>query len=124
MSVLTYDAEVSPKDKPLVWLSGEVKTPPLSPEARVEAGFLLRRLQRGEALAMPHSRPMPVMGVRCHELRIPDGNRTWRIIYRVDPDAVVIVEVFSKTTQATPKQVIAASQKRLREYDKVVRGES
>ena len=73
---------------------------------------------------MPHSRPMPVMGVRCHELRIPDENRTWRIIYRVDPDAVVIVEVFSKTTQTTPKQVIAASHKRLREYDKVVRGES
>ena len=26
MSVLTYHTEVSPKDKPLVWLSGEVKT--------------------------------------------------------------------------------------------------
>jgi phage-related protein len=123
MSVLTYIGGVSPKDKPLVWLRGEVKTPPLSAEARVEAGFLLRRLQRGEALAMPHSRPMPVVGVRCHELRIPDENRTWRIVYRVDPDAVLIVEVFSKTTQATPKQIIVASQKRLREYDKIARGE-
>ena len=73
---------------------------------------------------MPHSRPMPVVGVRCHELRIPDENRTWRVVYRVDQDAVVIVGVFSKTTQTTPKQVIAASQKRLREYDKVARGES
>jgi hypothetical protein len=35
---------VSPKDKPLVWLHGEVKTPPLSAAARVEAGFLLRQL--------------------------------------------------------------------------------
>jgi hypothetical protein len=30
------------------------------------------------------------------------GEQTWRIIYRVDADAVVIAEVFAKTTQATP----------------------
>jgi phage-related protein len=87
---------VSPKDKPLVWLSGEVKTPPFSPEARVEAGFLLRLLQAGASLAMPHSRPMPTIGTRCHELRIQDRDKTWRIIYRVDEDAVVIVDVFAK----------------------------
>jgi len=33
------------ESKPLVWMSGEVKTPPFSAEARIEAGFLLRRLQ-------------------------------------------------------------------------------
>jgi hypothetical protein len=32
-------------DVPLVWLEGEVKTPPFSETARTEAGFLLRRLQ-------------------------------------------------------------------------------
>jgi hypothetical protein len=37
-------------DKPLVGLHGEVKTPPFSPAARLEAGMLLRRLQRGELL--------------------------------------------------------------------------
>jgi hypothetical protein len=35
-------------DKPLVWLHGEIKTPPMDPQARLQAGFLLRRLQRGE----------------------------------------------------------------------------
>lgn len=34
-------------NKPLAWLYGEVKTPPFTPEARIEAGVLLRRLQRG-----------------------------------------------------------------------------
>ena len=58
-------------DKPLVWLHGEVKTPPFSPEGRIDAGMLLRRLQRDEKLSLPHSRPMPVIGARCHELRIP-----------------------------------------------------
>jgi hypothetical protein len=61
-------------DKPLAWLHGEIKTPPLSTEARVQTGLLLRRLQRGERLEMPHSRPMPIVGSRCHELRIQDGD--------------------------------------------------
>jgi len=73
------------KNKPLVWLHGEVKTPPFSQTARIEAGFLLRRLQEGENLSLPHSRPMPSIGSRCHELRINDRNVTWRIVYRVDP---------------------------------------
>jgi hypothetical protein len=46
---------MSPDDKPLVWLHGEVKTPPFSADARIEAGVLLRRLQRGEKLSLPHS---------------------------------------------------------------------
>ncbi len=107
---------MSPRDKPLVWLSGEVKTPPLSAEARVEAGFLLRRLQRGENLALPHSRPMPTIGGGCHELRIVDKNSTWRIVYLVSRDAVVILDVFSKKTQETPKNVIDACKSRLRAY--------
>ncbi|MCC5631031.1 hypothetical protein LC613_24785 [Nostoc sphaeroides CHAB 2801] len=57
-------------DKPLVWLRGEVKTPPFSYEARVEVGFLLRWLQQGENLELPHSQPMPSIGAHCHELRI------------------------------------------------------
>jgi hypothetical protein len=36
------------KEKPLIWLHGEIKTPPLSSAARIEAGYLLRELQMGE----------------------------------------------------------------------------
>ena len=104
-------------DKPLVWLHGEVKTPPLSAAARLEAGLLIRRLQRGEKLSMPASRPMPSIGSRCHELRINDENSTWRIVFRVDPDAVVILEVFSKKTAQTPAMVIETCKRRLKEYD-------
>lgn len=108
---------MSPKDKPLVWLHGEIKTPPLSTEARIEAGFLLRRLQQGARLEMPHSRPMPSIGPRCHELRINDGAMTWRIVYRADADAVVVAEVFSKKTQQTPQSVMDICRRRLKEYD-------
>lgn len=113
---------MSSRDKPLLWLHGEVRTPPLSQAARVEAGVLLRRLQQGERLGLPHSRPMPSVGRRCHELRIQDEEATWRIVYRLDPDAVVILEVFSKKTQQTPKAVIDACQDRLRRYERLGRG--
>jgi phage-related protein len=109
---------VSPSDKPLVWLHGEIRTPPFSEAARIEAGYLLRSLQKAQVLAMPHSRPMPVVGPRCHELRIRDAEADWRIVYRADADAVVILAVFRKTTRATPKPVIDACIRRLREYDR------
>ena len=114
---------MNPRDKPLVWLRGEVKTPPFGPDARVEAGFLLRRLQRGDGLGMPHSRPMPDIGPRCHELRIVDGSVNWRIMYHIAPDAIVILDVFPKKTAATPNSVIAECRKRLAEFQRVVDGQ-
>src|SRR5258708_3550441 len=104
-------------DKELVWLHGEIRTPPFSAASRLEAGFRLRQLQRGEMLSMPHSRPMPTVGPRCHELRIHDADKSWRIIYRIDDDAIVIVEVFEKKTQNTPHMVIDTCKRRLALYD-------
>jgi phage-related protein len=104
-------------DKPLVWLEGERKTPPFSAGARLEAGLLLRRLQRGQMLGMPHSRPMPSIGPRCHELRVNDAGVAWRIIYRIDVDAIVILDVFSKKSRETPRSVIDACKRRIKEYD-------
>jgi phage-related protein len=98
--------------KPLLWLHGEVKTPPFSRMGRLEAGFLLRRLQRGEHLSLPASRPMREIGARCHELRVVDEDATWRILYHVSDDAVVILEVFSKKTRTTPKQVLDSAKAR------------
>jgi len=100
-----------------VWLEGEVKTPPFSRAGRIEAGYLLRRLQKGVSLSLPHSRPMPSIGPRCHELRIVDEVVTWRIVYRVDADAIVLAAIFRKKTAQTPRRVIQTCKKRLKEYD-------
>jgi phage-related protein len=108
--------------KPLVWRHGEIKTPPFTVNARVEAGTLLRRLQEGESLGLPHSRPMPSVGPRCHELRIRDEKHNWRIVYRLDADAIIIADVFAKTTRQTPKRVIDACKRRLRLYDEATAG--
>jgi len=108
-------------DKPLVWLEGEVKSPPFSVAARLEAGYLLRLLQQGESLELPHSRPMPTIGPRCHELRVNDEGIAWRIVYRADADAILILGVFKKKTRQTPRSVIEACKKRMKCYDRVVR---
>jgi len=89
----------------------------MSKDARLKAGYFVRMLQSGEMLSLPESRPMPSIGPRCHELRIRDKDSTWRVVYRLDPDSVLIVEVFSKKTQQTPKNVIETCKARLREHD-------
>lgn len=119
MSDMTYSRIMSPNHKPLVWLRGEVKSPPFSHAAELEAGYLLRQLQAGLLLSLPHSRPMPSISVRCHELRIVDEGKTWRLIYRIDADAIVLAEVFAKHTQTTPRNAIVNARKRLAVYDKI-----
>jgi phage-related protein len=108
--------------KPLIWLKGEIKTPPFGKEARTEAGCLLRDVQEGLKVSLPHSRPMPSIGRRCHELRITDRNEIWRVVYRIDSDAILIVEVVKKKTQQTPKQVINECKLRLKRYDEICGG--
>jgi len=60
---------------------------------------------------------MPSIGRGCHELRIPDEDSNWRIIYRTDFDAIVIGEVFAKKTGKTPKKVIDTCKRRFKRYD-------
>lgn len=108
------------REKSLMLLKGEIRTPPMSVSARREAGFLLRRLQRGEHLSMPHSRPMPEIGPRCHELRVNDANKSWRVIYRIDDDAILVVEVFEKKSRTTPHYIVDNCRRRLRIYDEAV----
>ena len=108
---------MNPPGKPLVWLRGEIKTPPFTAEARVEAGHLLRLVQLGRRVGMPYSRPMSTIAPRCHELRIKDVRSDWRIVYRVDSDAVVIADIFAKTTRTTPDRTIADCRRRLKMYD-------
>jgi phage-related protein len=107
--------------KPLGWLHGEIKTPPFTEEGRKEAGYLLRLLQQGEKLGMPQAEPLPLVGPRCGALRIRDGGHNWRIMYRVDPDAVLIVEVYPKKTRKIPQEIIERCKKRLRDYDETVK---
>ena len=105
--------------KPLAWLHGEVKTPPFSRAARLEAGELLRRLQEGELLGLPHSRPMPDIGPACHELRVADEKTAHRLFYAVRPDAIVILGVVTKKSRTTPESILKSCSARLRRFEEV-----
>jgi len=50
---------------------------------------------------------------------VNDKGQTWRIIYRIDFDAIVILDVVAKKTARTPDRMIDTCKQRLRKYDSV-----
>jgi phage-related protein len=79
--------------------------------------MLLRLLQNGELMGMPQSEPLSDVCPRCGALRVRDGDHNWRIMYRLDVDAVLILEVYAKKSRTIPKEVIDRCKKRLKAYD-------
>lgn len=103
--------------KILLWLYGEVKSPPLSIDGRRELGYLLREIQEGVALSLPHSRPMPVIGSNVHELRVKDREGAWRLIYQIREKEILVLNIFKKKTQQTPQDMVEVCKKRIRHYE-------
>jgi phage-related protein len=122
MSILTYYHRQHGEEKPLVWLHGQIRTPPLGTKARIEMGYNLRLLQQGAMLGMPRSRPMKSIGRACHELRARDAGVNWRLIYRVDDDAIVVVGVFAKTSRPAAERIVNICRRRLALYDAAAKG--
>jgi len=53
MPYRAYTVGVAVKEKAVIWLHGEVKTPPFSVAARRQAGGLLGLLQQHELMGLP-----------------------------------------------------------------------
>jgi phage-related protein len=115
------DEPDQPPRKPLVWLQGEIKSPPFAAEGRREAGMLLRLLQHGEQLGMPQAELLPNVGPRCGALRVRDAGHNWRIMYRADSDAILVLDVYAKKTRKIPDEVINRCRDRLNRYDRAAR---
>lgn len=79
--------------------------------------MLLRLLQQGESLGMPQAEPLPIVGARCGALRVRDAGHNWRIMYRADSDAVLILDVYSKRTRKIPDEVVERCKDRLKRFD-------
>lgn len=109
--------------KAIHWLVETPRTPPFSETVRRLAGYLLARLQDGETIGMPHSRPIPAVAPRLHELRLrdPEAQATWRIIYRADADRVVVVHIYDKDDNRMPTRVQRVCRDRVRDYDRRAR---
>lgn len=83
--------------------------------------MLLRLLQQGQQLGMPQAEPLPIVGKRCGALRIRDAEHHWRIMYRIDPDAILILDVYAKKTRKIPDEVVKRNQEWLKRYDAAAR---
>lgn len=69
---------------------------------------------------MPQAELLPDVGKRCGALRIRDAGHNWRIMFRIDPEAILILEVYAKKTHKIPDEVIEHCQGRLKRYDEAV----
>ena len=77
------------------------------------------RLEEGQTLSMPLSRPMPSIGRGVRELRLKDRSGIYRVIYAlVAASGVYLLHAFMKKTQATPQHNIEVAKKRLREVSR------
>lgn len=83
--------------------------------------MLLRLLQEGERVGMPQAEPLPDVGPRCGALRVRDADHNWRIMYRIDADAVLVLDVYPKKTRKIPDEVIERCKQRLKQYDAAVK---
>jgi phage-related protein len=62
----------------------------------------------------------PVIGPRCGALRVRDKDHSWRIMFRVDADAVLVLDVYPKKTRKIPDEVVDRCRRRLQLYDAAV----
>jgi hypothetical protein len=48
---------------------------------------------------------------------VRDAGHNWRIVYRIDSDAILIVAVFAKTSEAVQRREFESAVRRLARYD-------
>jgi phage-related protein len=85
-------------------------------EARARLGKGLFRLQMGEQLQLPHSRPMAIVAAGVSELRVQDDDGIYRVFYyTASALGVLVFHAFVKKTQRTPPLEIELARRRLKE---------
>jgi phage-related protein len=85
-------------------------------DVRRELGKAIYDLQKGEALTMPLSRPMPSIATGAAELRIRDRTGIYRAFYYSrSPRGILVFHAFVKKAPATPLRELDLGKKRLKE---------
>lgn len=88
-------------------------------EVRGDLADALARLDAGQTLRMPLSRPMPSIGPGAHELRLKDRAAAYRVVYAVVRGGIIhVIHGFKKKTPATARSNIEIARKRLKEVSR------
>ena len=84
-------------------------------DARSEAGFQLREVQKGNAPA--DWKPLKTVGPGVREIRIRDKAGAFRVIYLATVgDTVVVLHAFQKKTEQTAQRDIELATSRLQSW--------
>ena len=104
-------------DKPIDWVGNTfLRLMEFQEEARREAGFQLRLVQKG--LEPEDWKPMPSVGLGVMEIRIHEPHEH-RVIYVAKfPEAIYVLHAFEKKTQKTPQRDIETARKAYAEIQK------
>lgn len=82
---------------------------------REDLADALARLDDGQKLSLPLSRPMSSIEKSVHELRLKDRSGIYRVIYFIERgDDIYLIHGFKKTSQKTPKKNIDLARKRIK----------
>jgi phage-related protein len=113
-----YPNKYNPLMKAIAFLGDSLKSIREFPnDARRDAGFQLRRIQRG--LRPIDSKSMPGIGRGVEEITIWDEEGTFRVIYTARlADVVYVLHAFQKKTQTTSKRDINKAKERFTELMK------
>jgi phage-related protein len=101
-------------DKPIDWRGSSLDDLREFPEAaRKQAGFDLRKLQRGET---PDDwRPFPEVGPSVNEIRIDCADGWFRVMYVAKfAEAIYVLHSFQKATRKTSKKDVEIAETRYR----------
>lgn len=88
-------------------------------EVRGDLADAIARLELGQMLSLPLSRPMPGIGKGVHELRFRDRYGIYRVIYYLAGAGMIyLLHAFSKKDRKTSQQDIEIAKRRLSEVIK------
>ena len=102
--------------KVIEWLGGSRADVRAFPDdARIEAGWQLELVQRGDD---PDDwKPMQTVAAGVREIRIREASGAFRIIYLATlEDRVLVLHAFQKKTQATSKKDLDLAARRLKRW--------
>lgn len=85
-------------------------------EVKRDLGYLIHRLQLGETITLPYSRPFRSVEIGVNELRVKDSSGAYRVFYFLKTQkGILIFHAFKKKTQKTPNKEIVIAKKNLKE---------
>jgi len=93
-------------------------------EIKKDLGSILTKIQKGETVGHPDTKPMTEVASGVFEIRLKDASGAFRAFYVIRSKfGILVFHSFKKKTRKTPKQEIETGKKRLKSFLKELEDE-